>query len=263
MPPDYAREFYQTLGQGAASSADVLVPMVLEYLQPASVVDVGCGTAEWLAAFGRRGITDIVGVDGPWVDADLLQVPKDRFRVVDLTQPLRLDRTFDLVVSLEVAEHLPPSAAETFVESLTNLGPVLLFSAAIPFQGGTHHVNERWPSYWVSLFSKRGFRAVDCLRPRLWNNVSVDLCYAQNSFFVVAESALARWPTLTAAAQLLPDPPLDLVHPRLFLQSTAFAKGPKELMHGAVGAMRDRWLIRSRREAFEAQRRLAKWPSGR
>jgi hypothetical protein len=180
--------------------------------------------------------------------------------VIDLTQPLALNRRFDLVVSLEVAEHLPPEAAEVFVQSLTGLGSVILFSAAIPFQGGTHHVNERWPRYWTELFAKRGFRAIDCVRPRLWNNPRVDLCYAQNTYFVVDQSGLERWPQLAAAAKVLPDPPLDLVHPRLFLQSTAFAKGPKELMHGVVGAMRDRWLIRSRREAFEAQKRLGRWP---
>ena len=67
-----------------------------------------------------------------------------------------MNRKFDLVLSLEVAEHLPSECAEAFVESLVNLGPVILFSAAIPYQGGENHVNEQWPEYWVGVLSGEG-----------------------------------------------------------------------------------------------------------
>jgi 2-polyprenyl-3-methyl-5-hydroxy-6-metoxy-1,4-benzoquinol methylase len=60
-------------------------------------------------------------VDGPYIDRTLLEIPRERFLPFDLTKPLELDRTFDLVVSLEVAEHLPWACAETFVRSLTEL----------------------------------------------------------------------------------------------------------------------------------------------
>ena len=64
----------------------------------------------------------------------------------DLAQPLQIDRRFDLALSLEVAEHLPPECGSEFVQTLTDLSSVILFSAAIPFQGGTDHLNEQWPS---------------------------------------------------------------------------------------------------------------------
>ena len=260
MAEAYPREFYQAIGQGARRSAEVLLPIVLEYVQPRSVVDVGCGTGAWLASFVAAGTDAILGLDGPWVDLDLLEIPRESFRVVDLTQPTTVERQFDLVVSLEVAEHLDPSAADTFVATLTSLGSVVLFSAAIPYQGGTQHLNERWPSYWFPMFAARGFRAVDCLRPRLWQNTALDFCYAQNSYFLVKTSELARWPALAAAALHLPQEPLDLVHPRLFLQSTAFAKPSTELFHGWLGSLRDRWITRRGRETARNRARAARWP---
>ena len=53
----------------------------------------------------------------------------------------------------------------TFVASLARHGDAVLFSAAIPFQGGAGHVNEHWPSYWAADFAVHGFVAVDTIRP--------------------------------------------------------------------------------------------------
>ena len=92
-----------------------------------------------------------------------LPIPKKNFFAVDLKRPLQLERRFDLVLSLEVAEHLPEECAATFVESLIGLGSVILFSAAIPFQGGTHHVNEQWSNYWVKNFQEREYVVIDTL----------------------------------------------------------------------------------------------------
>jgi SAM-dependent methyltransferase len=124
-----------------------VVPTVLRLVQPEPVVDVGCGDGAWLSVFRELGVNHRFGLDGDYVDRRLLQIPQDQFSATDLSLPFRLPCTFDLAVSLEVAEHLPPQSAEDFVDSLTRLAPVVLFSAAIPLQGGTHHLNEQWPDY--------------------------------------------------------------------------------------------------------------------
>ena len=260
MDQKYGQEFYETLGRAASKSASEVVPIVLEYVRPTSVVDIGCGTGEWLAEFQKHCVTDILGVDGPWINPNALRIRAESFRSVELTTDFNLGRPFDLVVCLEVAEHLPALAAETLVESLTRLGSVILFSAAAPYQGGTHHINERWPSYWAGLFAARGFRAIDCLRPRLWNNPRVDFFYAQNAYFLADCDGLDRWPQLAEAAKYLLPYPLDFVHPRLFLQSTAAAKWPKELFHAFLGAVRDKWLIPRRRTAAKQLASSARWP---
>src|SRR4029079_13889229 len=123
---------YERHQSGSGSSAEVVAPLVVGWVRPKSVVDVGGGVGPGAAAFLRRGVEDVVGVDGSPVPKDLLQIPADRFLVRDLSKPLDLGRTFDLALALEVAEHLPASAAGTLVTSLTALAPVVLFSAAIP-----------------------------------------------------------------------------------------------------------------------------------
>ena len=166
----YNAEFFERLEQPAARSARIMVPMLLDLVGPRSVVDVGCGTGAWLSVFREKGIRDVLGIDGDYVDRDRLLIPRDSFLAADLIQPLRLDRRFDLVLSLEVAEHLPDSAAVSFIKSLTRLAPVVLFAAAVPGQGGWNHLNEQWPEYWARLFDEFEFQPVDCIRDQVWDN---------------------------------------------------------------------------------------------
>lgn len=216
MAAEYDSEFYLALREGARKSAAVIVPMILQYVQPRSVVDVGCGTGTWLSVFREHGISDILGIDGADVSKEMLEIPERCFLTFDLTMPLRLDRPFDLVVSLEVAEHLPPACARTFVESLVGLGPVILFSAAIPLQGGTHHVNEQWPDYWAAHFERAGYVPVDPIRKRVWQSPEVDFWYIQNPLIFVRRELLGRYPILRQELENAAGPPLSLVHPRLY-----------------------------------------------
>lgn len=214
----YDADFFEELRRGAHQSAEVIVPLILEWVQPGSVVDVGCGDGTWLSVFQAGGIDDILGLDGSYVLSETLQIPKERFVPKDLSQPVSLGRTFDLAVSLEVAEHLPAESAPGFVESLTSLSDVVLFSAAIPHQGGTHHVNEQWPNYWIDLFESRGYIPVDSLRRRLWNDAAVQPWYAQNSFLFVRGDRLTHYPLLQSAASQIPSFGLSVVHPTIYLQ---------------------------------------------
>jgi len=160
----YSREFYNGLQNNVLRSARRVVPIINNLIQPGSVVDIGCGLGTWLSVFREEGVDDIFGVDGHGVKQSLLTIESQQFNHWDLRQRLELDRTFDLVVCLEVAEHLPAASARTLVKTLTGLGHIVLFSAAIPGQGGTKHINEQWPDYWANLFSEFGYRGIDCIR---------------------------------------------------------------------------------------------------
>jgi hypothetical protein len=128
-------EFFERHRDGSRRSAAIAVPLLVEQFEPRSVVDVGWGTGVWLSVFHEHGVTDILGIDGPWVKEPQREIPDSFFGECDLTQPLTLDRTFDPALCLELAEHLPAEAAPRLVESLTALAPVVVFSAAIPGQG--------------------------------------------------------------------------------------------------------------------------------
>lgn len=210
----YTKSFFSDLRNGAARSADAIIPVLLKLVSVKSVVDVGCGQGTWLAAFQRFGVEDILGVDGDYVDRSALEIPGDCFKALDLLKRFELGRTFDLAVSLEVAEHLDAGSAEGFVASITELAPVVLFSAAIPFQGGVHHVNEQWPDVWVSLFSKFGFVAIDCIRRHVWENDAVEWWYAQNSLIFARGDALESIPVLKREFEDSKDGQIRLVHPR-------------------------------------------------
>lgn len=216
MSSPYSQRYYEGLKEDSAASAREVVPLILQLIPARTVIDVGCGSGTWARAYAEAGC-DILGVDGEVVRPDQLLIPADRFIRQDLGQPLSLDRRFDLVNCLEVAEHLDPARAAGFVADLTKLADVVVFSAAVPGQGGTHHVNEQWPSYWIALFRAAGFVAVDCLRWQLWSRGNVAWWYVQNMFVYVRESRLADYPAVQAAARPLP---ADLVHPRAYLRAT-------------------------------------------
>lgn len=218
----YDEAFYRDIEGGSRRSAQEVIPVLLKLIQPSCVVDVGCGVGAWLSVVKEHGIEDVLGVDGKWVNRAMLKIPGTQFLEMDLTRPIRLLRRFDLVMSLEVAEHLPSACADTFIDSLVNLGAVVLFSAAVPFQGGTHHINEQWPDYWVQRFERRGYVSIDCIRPHIWNNERVDWWYAQNILLFASRDGLRRYLRLQEQAESV-GIPLPLVHPKKYLAMVSSA----------------------------------------
>jgi SAM-dependent methyltransferase len=210
----YTPAFFEGQMQGSRKSADRIASLCFDLLRPASVIDIGCGVGTWLAAFRALGVDHIHGVDGDYVDRELLQIPATDFEGRDLAQWLRSSPSgedepqsaagdppqwdYDLAVCLEVAEHLDSYHNPALVTLLTGLAPVVLFSAAIPHQGGTGHVNEQWQDYWASLFEARGHRAKDCVRPAVWNDMDVEPWYAQNALLYAHASVdldcAGNWP---------------------------------------------------------------------
>lgn len=226
LSKSYSSAFYSGQVGGSTRSADIILPVLFALVHPQSILDVGCGTGTWLAAASEHGISDVMGVDGHWMSSIAKRIPSSRFKAIDLSLPFDLNRRFDLVMSLEVAEHLPETAAQTFVESLSRHGDVILFSAAVPQQGGTTHVNEQWPSYWIKQFADSGFSAFDCIRTQIWEEKFVDPWYAQNIFLFANQSGIARWPQLRSAAQLHQARPLQIVHPGLLDRARSQSTSP-------------------------------------
>jgi SAM-dependent methyltransferase len=208
------------------ASARLILELLFERYRPKSVLDVGCGIGTWLSVAGELGVADMAGVEGPWLDRKLARIPEALISTVELEQPFDLGRRFDLVINLEVAEHLSPDAAESFIGSLTKHADVVLFSAAIPFQGGTHHVNEQFPDYWEKIFDGLGYVVLDFIRPQIWYSSDVLFWLRQNTL-VFAKEALTQgrgpFAGMSAAG------PLSLVHPELYM-----ARVGSIAEHGAI-----------------------------
>jgi len=228
----YDRAFYRKLSGSARQSARHIVPDLVARTGAKSVIDIGCGTGAWLSVFAENGIKDFLGIDCDSIPRDMLVIPTERFVAFDLALPYRSGRRFDLVVSLEVAEHLPRAAAESFVGSLVRLGPAVLFSAAVPGQGGTHHVNEQWQDYWAALFEQHAYLPIDCVRPSVWQNQEVAWWYAQNTILYCERSYAAANPGLAGGVESTGKMPLAVVHPRKFQEAIwhqRLARGALEL----------------------------------
>ena len=212
----YTANFFSTSETGSSRSAKQTIPLLLEWIHPASVIDVGCGIGTWLAAFQECNITDLVGIDGDYVDREMLKIPKEKFQGMDLTQPFQIARTFDLAISLEVAEHLPDASAAGFVASLVQLAPIIVFSAAVPGQGGVEHVNEQWPEYWRDHFAHHDYILVDCIRYRLWHDEAILWHYRQNMLLFVRADSIRHYPEIYAYSQNAAPAPLSIVHPGMY-----------------------------------------------
>ncbi|MEM9291988.1 MAG: methyltransferase domain-containing protein [Acidobacteriota bacterium] len=217
MKSDYGRKFYDERHQKTIDSARAILSIALDVLPPVtSAVDFGCGVGTWLAVLQAGGAEQIQGLDGPWVEQDLLEIPRESFREVNFERPIPLEQRYDLAISLEVAEHLPAGAAETFVSSLTAASDFVLFSAAIPHQGGIGHVNEQWPAYWIDHFAQRGYRASNFVRRQVWTNPQVLPWYRQNVILFVRHERAPEVgiPHLGAPGH---DEVLPLVLPEIYL----------------------------------------------
>lgn len=222
----YNQAFYDETLITSLRSAAQIVPLVLELIPVDSVVDFGCGTGSFLSLFKRHGAKTVLGLDASAVDTRVLQIDSSEIRRYDLTQPINLDRRFDLSMSLEVAEHLPEWAADQFVRSLASASSLVLFSAAVPFQGGTNHINEQWPEYWEKKFRDCGYVAVDCLRERIWQNDEVAYWYAQNILMFVKADELHNYPRLLPYAEKTNPAYLSRIHPKMYLKSRESLANP-------------------------------------
>jgi len=173
------------------AAAEEVLPYLFTLINPRSVADIGTGTGSWLAVAKSCGATTILGVDGIKVESSMLCIPENTFVQADLTGPVCFSQTYDLAICLEVAEHLPAAAADQLVSTLASCSDILLFSAAIPGQGGQAHLNEQWPEYWQEKFRKHQLYPVDILRERFWDNPRVDWWYKQNMLLYMTKERAA------------------------------------------------------------------------
>lgn len=181
----YDEDYYSNVIEAAANrSSEVMAQSIIDEFNPQSVIDVGCGTGALLERFQKNGCT-VIGLE--YSNAALVICDARGIRAlkydIEIGQMPDLG-TYDVAVSVEVAEHLPQACADSYVRLLTSLSGVIVFAAAPPGQGGTDHVNEQPPEYWISKFSEHGFEYSSIISNR-WRDAwkssgKVELWYHMN-----------------------------------------------------------------------------------
>lgn len=206
MSYEYDSEFFDFVDASAGRSARRFIELVEQNVftarRVADVIDVGCGRGVWAAEWRRRGATRVFGVDGDYVSRDTLLIPRECFLAADLSKPFNADARFELVQCLEVAEHIAPEAADTLIDGLVRHGDVIVFSAAVPGQGGEHHVNERPYAYWRDMFLARSYEMYDAIRPLLRNELDVEPWYRYNTFVYANRTGAERLSAQARARQV-------------------------------------------------------------
>ena len=136
--------------------AEPVCRAIAEVIKPESVIDVGCAIGDLIKGFDKLEIL-CYGVEGSIRAISYLIVEKDRVYIKDLRLPLNLGMYFDLVVCLEVAEHIEPEYADQFLSNLCSLSKNILMSAAPPGQEGHYHVNCQPNTYWETKLAAVGY----------------------------------------------------------------------------------------------------------
>lgn len=207
-----------------------ILPVVFDVIAPQSLLDVGCGTGTWLRVAEKLGVKELTGIEGQHLDQKKFQCPSAQLIIKNLIEPFDLKRRFDLILCLEVAEHLPLESSEDFIASLVRHSDNILFSAAIPCQGGQNHLNEQWPHWWQKLFERHGFKAYDIFRTLFWNNEKVFYWYKQNMILYSKRNYKDLKPT--------EGPVLSLVHPELFIRKATQLRNLQEGRAGVAVGLR-------------------------
>jgi hypothetical protein len=214
----YSSAFFTGNARNSMRSARPILQLVRDLYSPTSIVDIGCGSGAWLATAEELGFTVLRGYDGPWADPAKYTSPNIDFVPVDLEKSdFEHDRRYDLAMSVEVAEHLSESRADFIVDALCAASDVVLFGAAIPYQGGVHHIHEKPQSYWIAKFRDRGYEPFDIIRPAVWDNEDVKWWFRQNTLLFVKEGSAVLDPQKLHAMETHV---WDVVHPATFADRT-------------------------------------------
>lgn len=213
---EYEQMSMRMVGANNLSSAEIIVPMLIELINPKSVIDIGCATGVWLSQFQKQNIS-ITGVDGNWVKNHKSFINKRDIVYYDFesNKNFPINTTYDLAICLEMAEHVSRKMSDKLISILTSLSDVIYFSAATPNSGGRHHVNERWQSYWCKKFKEQNYILIDAIRPKIFTNKKCCYFYAQESFIYINKNKIREFPLLSK--YIRDDVLLDIVHPELFM----------------------------------------------
>jgi SAM-dependent methyltransferase len=190
----YDADYYARYTNEMTASAIGMVDSIIKSISPESVIDVGCGSGEVIQRFRKVGV-DACGVE---LSEAALKICKFknltvfRFDLEDVSDELPETLSADLVISTEVAEHLPVSCADRFVSTLCKLAKrYVIVTAATPGQGGTDHVNEQPYDYWIKKFGCCGAVFLEDLTRQMrndWNAAGVEASRARNVMVFALES---------------------------------------------------------------------------
>jgi 2-polyprenyl-3-methyl-5-hydroxy-6-metoxy-1,4-benzoquinol methylase len=124
--------------------------------EPKSIADIGCGNGRYCSVFKAFGWKLVDGYEGTKGISDLGVY--SNITEIDLTKQLDAPRKYDLVICLEVAEHIPRKYEQVFIDNLCKfIKKDLVISWARKGQpSASGHFNTRNKDYVILKFNEKG-----------------------------------------------------------------------------------------------------------
>ena len=189
----YTNFFYKSVSSRSEEvSNKVLTHLFKSAIQIKSIKDVGCGEGEWFnSKVLNEGKYDLFAYDLP----EAIALAKSKSKIDIKFHPINLEfieinifADTDVTIFTEVAEHLTEECAKKIINFICDTSKIVIFSGAIPGQGGYNHINEQPLKYWIQLFEVNNFIPVDFLRPIIREEKSVPFYYRNNLFLFIKNS---------------------------------------------------------------------------
>ena len=218
----YDEEYYKRHQAGSYQSALQILRFVHSITHFQTIIDYGCGIGTWGNASHSLGTKEYLGIDQHAFDAGYMLISKSEYLQEDLRHPIRLHSFYDLAICVEVAEHISEEFADMLIDNICRNSEVVLFSAALVYQGGTGHVNEQPCTYWIEKFRSKGYTPVDCIRPAFWDDEQIEIWYRNNCILYMTHEAFNRYHQNIPIVSL----PANIIHPQM-LERILYKRGLK------------------------------------
>ena len=153
----YDREFHKTIENDEYPQAVRVGEYISMFLKPASFIDFGCSTGLYLREVQMK-LPNISAIGFEFSqDAVDSALCKNVYKV-DLTESVQIEKIQNtLGLCLEVLEHIEDIHWKEVLTNMTNSCDKLIFSAAVPGQGGVGHINCRPKIDWIKRFHSLGW----------------------------------------------------------------------------------------------------------
>lgn len=145
-----------------------------------TILDIGCGVGYYVWLANVLGLK-AYGIEPK--DLEPVSFAPDFQLNYDASEKFNLNAKFELVVCLEVIEHIPVADMENLLYNIdTHCGKYLWFSGGIPGQEGVGHINLRPESEWIALIKKLGLKYLPDVSKKL-RELAITMGVHKNSLF--------------------------------------------------------------------------------
>lgn len=181
---------FKSLAEISYKSAAKIVPHIINKIGiPTKVVDLGGGVGGWCRAFLDNGTSKVICIDHPSTPSNLLVIDQNDFIKCDFEKNIPDFIKCDLAISIEFAEHISSKKSDSIIDFLVQSAPIIVFSAAIPNQGGVNHINEQRHNFWANKFAERNFECLDIIRNDIIFDSDIEYYLRQNVFLFVDKNS--------------------------------------------------------------------------